>query len=335
VDRRGVEDQLPEVGDLGADLRHAVDEPGLAVALDDLEVVAGRRLLPAVGDDDPDAREDRAEGHHAGGEEVHLRPHPVPAEDEHRQEAALEEEGEDALGGQGGAEHVADVARVGGPVRAELELHDDAARDADREVQREDPGPEPLRLPVDGVPGPEVLPSQVDEHHPHADGERRKEVVEHHGEGELDAREENDVFHARAPYLGGVSPDNLATPGRDGKKGVIPGVDRSGGALVGAVPPLRHGSAGPARCRPPQPPRTGPETPCSAAARAGSHASLARRARGGRGRLRLARPGDGGSGPSRRHPPRRRDGSRPAASLARPGSSGVRPFAEGPRARVF
>jgi hypothetical protein len=58
---------------------------------------------------------------------------PVPAEDEHGLEARLQEEGEDALGGECGAEDVADEAGVGGPVGAELELHDDAGGDADGE----------------------------------------------------------------------------------------------------------------------------------------------------------------------------------------------------------
>ena len=70
-----------------------------------------------------------------------------------RQEAGLEEEGEDALGGQRRAEHVADEARVGGPVGAELELHDDAGGDADGEVEGEDPGPEPGRGLVERVAG--------------------------------------------------------------------------------------------------------------------------------------------------------------------------------------
>ena len=82
------------------------------------------------------------EGDHEGGEEVRLLAHAVPAEDEQGEKAAFQEEGEDALGGQGAAEDIADVAGVGGPVGAELEFHDDAAGDADGEDQGEDFDPE-------------------------------------------------------------------------------------------------------------------------------------------------------------------------------------------------
>jgi hypothetical protein len=74
---------------------------------------------------------------------------PVPAEQQHGQETGFEEEREDALRRQRAAEHVADVARVGRPVRAELELHHDARRHADGEREREDLGPEPRHLVVE------------------------------------------------------------------------------------------------------------------------------------------------------------------------------------------
>ena len=58
------------------------------------------------------------------------------------EEAALEEEGEDALGREQAAEDVADEARVVGPVHPELELLDDAGRDAQGEDQAVDLDPE-------------------------------------------------------------------------------------------------------------------------------------------------------------------------------------------------
>ena len=134
-----------------------------------------RRLHPGVGDDDPDGGEDAAQRDHEGGEEVHPLADAVPAEDQHGQEAGLEEEGEDALGGQGAAEDVADVAGVGGPVGAELELHDDAGGDAHREVDGEDARPELGHLVIDDVAGAQVHP--LHDHHDHAqpDGQRREE----------------------------------------------------------------------------------------------------------------------------------------------------------------
>jgi len=135
------------------------------------DVVAGGRLLPRVGDDDPGGGEDRPQEHHHGRQEVDPRPDPVPAEDEHRQEPRLEEEGEDALGGERRAEHVAHEPRVGGPVRPELELHDDAGRDADREVPREHAGPEAGRPLPRLLAGDEV--GALEHHHerPQPDGQ--------------------------------------------------------------------------------------------------------------------------------------------------------------------
>ena len=97
------------------------------------DVVAGRRLHPGIGDDDPYRAEVRAEADHAGGEKVQLRPDLVPTEEEDGEEARLEEEGKDALGGQRAAENVADKARVGGPVGPELEFQDDPGGHADGE----------------------------------------------------------------------------------------------------------------------------------------------------------------------------------------------------------
>lgn len=112
---------------------------------------------------------------------------PVPAEQEEGEEARLQEEGEDPLRRQGGAEDVANVARVNCPVGAEVELHDDAGGHPDGEVETEDADPE-LRHPLERlVAGAHVAPQQVDDDQRQADGQRREDVVEHDGEGELKA----------------------------------------------------------------------------------------------------------------------------------------------------
>ncbi len=128
-------------------------------------------------------------------------PTAVPAEDEHGEEAGLEEEGEDALGGERRAEDVADEARVGRPVRAELELHDDAGGDADGEVEREDLGPELRRGLVEGLLRAQEPALEVDQHHTHADRQRREDVVEHDGQRELEAGQQDDV-HCTSPQTG-------------------------------------------------------------------------------------------------------------------------------------
>ena len=62
---------------------------------------------------------------------------PVPAEDPQPEERGLQEEREQPLDRQRGAEDVADEPRVVAPVHAELELLHDAGDHADREVDQE------------------------------------------------------------------------------------------------------------------------------------------------------------------------------------------------------
>src|SRR5262245_64872047 len=60
----------------------------------------------------------------------------IPAEEEEADEGRLEEEGHQPFDRQRGAEDVADIVRVIGPVHAELELHGDAGRDPHGEIDR-------------------------------------------------------------------------------------------------------------------------------------------------------------------------------------------------------
>ena len=80
--------------------------------------------------------------------EVHAPGQLVPPEDPEADERGLEEEGEQALEGERGAEHVADEARVRRPVHAELELLHDARDDAHGEVDEEEGAEEPGELQV-------------------------------------------------------------------------------------------------------------------------------------------------------------------------------------------
>ena len=68
--------------------------------------------------------------------------HLAPAEEHHRDEGRFEEEGEDALDGQRGAEDVAHEVGVVGPVGPEFELEDQARGHADGEVYAEQAHPE-------------------------------------------------------------------------------------------------------------------------------------------------------------------------------------------------
>ena len=126
-----------------------------------------------------------AQGHHAGGEEVHFGPHLVPAEEQDGQEAGFQEEGEDAFRRQGAAEDVAYATGVVRPVGAELEFHHDAGGHAQREDDAEYLGPEFGLLVVELVFCFQPEAFQCHQYHPQADGHRREDVVEHDGDGKL------------------------------------------------------------------------------------------------------------------------------------------------------
>ncbi len=150
----------------------------------------------------------RAEADHAGGEEVHLRPDLVPAEEQHGEETGLEEKGEDAFGGESGTKDIADETRVGGPVRPELEFHDDAGGHADGEGEREDARPEAGHLVKERVAGAQPGGLHGDEDNAESDAQRRIDVVKCDGERELQSRQQQDV-HFRTPSrcpCGSLSP---------------------------------------------------------------------------------------------------------------------------------
>ena len=124
VQERWIEDGLGEVDELG---------PKTVTPGNDLE--SGRGLLPGIGHHDPDGAEVGPQADKHGRQEVSPGLDPVPAEQEDGQETGLQEEGEDALGRQGAAEHVAHEPGVGGPVGPELEFQDDATGHAEGEDQ--------------------------------------------------------------------------------------------------------------------------------------------------------------------------------------------------------
>ena len=139
---------------------------------------------------------------------MELRADLVPAEEENGQEARLEEEGEDALGGQGAAEDVADVARVGGPIRAELKFHDDAGGNADGEGEREHLRPEAGHLVIELLAGGDPQAFHDDKHEAKPDTQRRVDVMERDGERKLDAGEKEHV-HENHASGGGMSEHRL------------------------------------------------------------------------------------------------------------------------------
>ena len=186
VGKGGIEDDLPPVG-------------GLEAALDD--GVAGRRVHPAVGREDPEGGEEGAQRHHAGGEEVRLLADSLPAEEHDPQEAGLEEEGGQHLVGHDRAHDGTHGVAHPAPVGAELVGHDDSGDDAHAEGDGEDRQPELVELAVDRVAGGEPEALQHGKVAGEPDGEGREQEVEGDDEGELEARQHDRIqpLHYRCP----------------------------------------------------------------------------------------------------------------------------------------
>ena len=132
--------------------KHYVPERGhLLTGGLDVERRADGRLHPCVGYQNPQRREIGADGRDPSGCQMKAFRYLVPAEKHHGEKRSFQEKGHNALDGQRGTENVADEMGVVRPVRAELELEDQARRHADREVDREDADPEFRRALPEGI----------------------------------------------------------------------------------------------------------------------------------------------------------------------------------------
>ena len=171
-----LEEDVDDVVGLGA--------PGLLV-----DLVADRMLHPRVGGEDEVGREPRPGPDEIDGREVHPRRQPVPAEDPEADERRLEHERADPLDRERRAEDVPDVRREHRPVHPELELHDEAGRDADREVDQEE-RPEEPRQPQPPLVARAVPPRlHHREHRRQPERQRDEDEVEERRQRELPARE--------------------------------------------------------------------------------------------------------------------------------------------------
>ncbi|MNV36174.1 hypothetical protein D3C71_1276420 [compost metagenome] len=115
------------------------------------DLVAGGRLHPAVGRQDPRGRHQRAQRHHDGREKVQARAHARPAEQHHAQEAGFQEKGGQHFVGQQRPRHAAREVREKAPVGAELVRHHQAGHHAHAEVDGKDLGPEVVKVAIDGL----------------------------------------------------------------------------------------------------------------------------------------------------------------------------------------
>ena len=165
-----------------------------------------------------------AEHGHPDGEEVQARLQAVPAEEPQAQEGRLEEEREQRLDGQRGAEDVADEAGVVRPVHAELELLHDAGGHAHDEVDEEELAEELRELQIHHLAraGPHRLPDRDREHE--TQGDRHEQEVVDRREAELPSRQDERIekcFHvalraARRRSCAGLHRDGPALTNRAG-----------------------------------------------------------------------------------------------------------------------
>ena len=118
---------------------------------------------------------------------------PVPAEEEQADERGFEEERHQAFDRERRAEHVADVVRVVGPVRAELEFHRHAGGHAHREVDAEQHAPELGHAFPDVAPGHHVDRFHDREQPRQAERQRHEQEVIERGQRELQARKGDDI----------------------------------------------------------------------------------------------------------------------------------------------
>ncbi len=128
------EEALKEDGD---------DVGGLGAAGLVVDLVADGMLHPRVRGEDEVRREPGPDPDEVDGREMDPRREAVPAEQPQADERRLEHEGPDPLDGERRPEDVPDVGRERRPVHPELELHDEACRDPDREVDHEERAEEP------------------------------------------------------------------------------------------------------------------------------------------------------------------------------------------------
>ena len=154
-----------------------------------VESRAHRVLHPAVRDQDPQCRQVGTERHQPGDHQVlHLR-HAFPTEEEQANEGGFQEERHQPFDRQRRTKHIADVLRVVRPVGAELELHGDARRDTECEVDAEQLAPELHHLFVDGIAGHHVNRFHDRQQRTEAQRQRHEQEVVEHGDRELPARQ--------------------------------------------------------------------------------------------------------------------------------------------------
>ncbi len=174
-----------------------VDGIGDAVA----DLVPGRGLHPAVGGEDPERRERRADRDQHRGKHVDVRRDALPAEQHDAEERGFEEECRQNLVAEQGSEHISDDDREAAPVGAELVGQHDPRHHAHGEAHGEDLGPEARQAMEMVLARDSPAYEEGRDERRETDREAREDDVEGDRERELDAREQCGVEIHVAPAL--------------------------------------------------------------------------------------------------------------------------------------
>src|SRR5438552_15055294 len=108
--------------------------------------------------------------------EMATRPESFLTPEQCADERALQEEREHSFPRQRLADHAAGILRKVCPVRSELEFHRNASDDTDGKIKSENLRPEPNRLIVFFITGPQRAPFPINQEPRQPHGELRKEV---------------------------------------------------------------------------------------------------------------------------------------------------------------
>ena len=142
----------------------------------------------------------RGQRHHEEREPVDALGDAAAAEEVEAHESGLEEKGEEALGGERSAEDIGHKLGVGGPVGAELEQHDNTARDADGEGHGEELAEKLPHPDVNLVMLSPAPPLNDAEHEAEPNGHRRENEMETHRYCELQTCQQDSVHQLPPPF---------------------------------------------------------------------------------------------------------------------------------------
>jgi hypothetical protein len=166
-----------------------------------------RRLHPAIGRENPEGRNQGADGDEACGHEVQLGPHALQPKQHDAQKARFEEEGGEHFVAEERPDHRPNLVREHRPVSAKLIGHDQPGDDAHGEDDGEDAEPILEGVEEQGLLGREPASLQHRQKAGQPDGEGRIEEVPDYDEGELGA---SQIKRARQMQTGHQASDLIS-----------------------------------------------------------------------------------------------------------------------------